>query len=116
MTIYKRLIIKIILENILIDGERLSNRRNKILNDLVNKLKDILTKANKESNDQLKKDVLDNLKGNDIDKGVEKLDDVISQKPKRDFLVELKKNKNIADAGDNLEKLLNKKQKENKFI
>ena len=52
MTIYKRLIIKIILENILIDGERLSNRRNKILNDLVNKLKDILTKANKESNDQ----------------------------------------------------------------
>ena len=31
MTIYKRLIIKIILENILIDGERLSNRRNKIL-------------------------------------------------------------------------------------
>ena len=64
MTIYKRLIIKIILENILIDGERLSNRRNKILNDLVNKLKDILTKANKESNDQLKKDVLDNLKKN----------------------------------------------------
>ena len=29
---------------------------------------------------------------------------------------ELKKNKNIADAGNNLEKLLNKKQKENKFI
>ena len=57
------------------------------LNDLVNKLNDILTKANKESNDQLKKDALDNLKkNNDIAKGVEKLDDVINQKPKRDFL------------------------------
>ena len=86
------------------------------LNDLVNKLNDILTKANKESNDQLKKDALDNLKkNNDIAKGVEKLDDVINQKPKRDFLDELKKIKNIADAGDNLEKLLNKKQKENAF-
>ena len=36
-----------------------------------------------------------------IAKRVEKLDDVINQKPKRDFLDELKKNKNIADAEDN---------------
>ena len=107
---------KNILENILIDGERLSNRRNKILNDLVNKLNDILTKANKEYNDHLKKDALDNLKNNDIVKGVEKLDYLINQKPKRDFLDEFKKNKNIADAEDNLAKLLNKKQKENKCI
>ena len=71
------------------------------LNDLVNKLNNILTKANKESNDQLKKDALDNLKKIMIAKRVEKLDDVINQKPKRDFLDELKKNKNIADAEDN---------------
>ena len=56
------------------------------LNHLVNKLNDILTKANKESNDQLKKDALDNLKIIMIAKRVEKLDDAINQKPKRDFL------------------------------
>ena len=71
------------------------------LNHLVNKLNDILTKANKESNDQLKKDALDNLKKIMIAKRVEKLDDVINQKPKRDFLDKLKKNKNIVDAEDN---------------
>ena len=36
-----------------------------------------------------------------IAKRVEKLDDIINQKPKGDFLDELKKYKNIADVEDN---------------
>ena len=86
------------------------------LNNLAQKLNDILTQAKKESDDQLKKDVLDELnKNKNIAKGVEKLDEVLNQKPKKDVLDELKKRKDIAKAGDDLEKLLNKIQKENAF-
>ena len=86
------------------------------LNNLAEKLNDILTKAKNASDDQLKKDALDELKKlNDIAKGGDKLDNVLNQKPKKDFLDKLKKNSDIAKGGDKLEELLKKKQKENTF-
>ena len=78
------------------------------LDNLANKLNDILTKAKKESDDQLKKDVLDKLKkNNDIAKAIQKLDDLLKNNPKKDFLDKLKRIRNIAKAGEGVNKGLN---------
>ena len=85
------------------------------LDNLANKLNDILTKAQKESDDQIMKDILDKLKKDaDIAKAVEKLDDLINKKPKKNALDTIKKN-NEKKALEDLDKLLNKKLKQKYF-
>ena len=80
------------------------------LDNLANKLNDILTKAKKESDDQLKKDVLDKLKkDNDIAKAVEKLEYLMNEKPKKDAYDTLKKNAGMSEGLRVLDKLFKKK-------
>ena len=96
---------------------------------MIQRLNDILTKAQKESDDQLKKDVLDKLKrNNDIINNLNKLDDLINNKKKnnalRKFMDNLKKIsdakkaldhwRKVKDLGDILDKLIDYKKK-NKF-
>ena len=85
------------------------------LDNLANKLNDILTKAKKESEDQNKKDFLDNLKkNNDVAKGVEKLDDFINTKPKKDAFETLKKNSGMSEGFRVLDKLCKKNDDKSK--
>ena len=81
------------------------------LEQFINKLNDILSKAEKESNDKLKKDVLDKLqKINNISKAVEKLQNFMDIKPKRDAFNTLKKNAGMSEGFRILDKLFNKKE------
>ena len=85
------------------------------LDNLAKKLNDILTKAKKESDDKNKKDSLDRLKKyNDIQKGLEKLDDLFFRKPKKDALDTLKKNSGMSEGFRILDKLFKKNDDKNK--
>ena len=85
------------------------------LDNLANKLNDILTKAQKESDDQIMKDILDKLKKDtDIAKIVEKLDDLFNKKLKKNALDTIKKN-NEEKVLEDLYNLLNKKLKQKFF-
>ena len=85
------------------------------LDNLAKKLNDILTKAKKESDDKNKKDSLDRLKKyNDIQKGLEKLDDLFVRKPKKDALDTLKKNSGMSEGFRILDKLFKKNDDKNK--
>ena len=80
------------------------------LDNLANKLNDILTKAKKESDDQLKKDFLDKLKKlNDIAEAVERLEYLMNTKPKKDALDTLKKNAGMSEGFRVLDKLFRDK-------
>ena len=80
------------------------------LNNLANKLNDILTKAKKESEDKLKKDLLDKLKkNNDIAVAVERLEYLMNIKPKKDILDTLKKNAGVSEGFRVLDKLFKEK-------
>ena len=80
------------------------------LDNLANKLNDILTKAKKESDDKLKKDFLDKLKKiNDIAEAVERLEYLMNTKPKKDALDTLKKNAGMSEGFRVLDKLFRDK-------
>ena len=80
------------------------------LDNLANKLNDILTKAKKESDDQLKKDFLDKLKKlNDIAEAIERLEYLMNTKPKKDALDTLKKNAGMSEGFRVLDKLFRDK-------
>ena len=80
------------------------------LDNLANKLNDILTKAKKESDDQLKKDFLDKLKkNNDIAEAVDRLEYLMNTKPKKDALDTLKKNAGMSEGFRVLDKLFREK-------
>ena len=82
------------------------------LENLANKLNDVLTNAKKESDDKLKKDLLDKLKrDNDIAKGTKILDDLINKKPKEEALDALKKNSGMSEGFRILDKLFKNKIK-----
>ena len=77
------------------------------LNNLAEKLNDILTKAKKESDDQLKKDALNNLKSLDDSKPKKDINKLINSIQK--YVGDLKK------AVDILEKIINNKLKDDTF-
>jgi len=80
--------------------------RQESLDNLANKLNDILTKAKKESDDKLKKDFLDKLKKiNDIAEAAERLEYLMNTKPKKDALDTLKKNAGMSEGFRVLDKL-----------
>ena len=81
------------------------------LDNLAKKLNDILTKAKKESDDQLKKDFLDKLKKiNDIAEAVERLEYLMNTKPKKDALDTLKKNAGMSEGFRVLDKLFRERE------
>ena len=80
------------------------------LDNLANKLNDILTKAKKEGDDKLKKDFLDKLKkDNDIATAVERLHHLINEKPKKDAFDTLRKNAGMSEGFRVLDKLFKDK-------
>ena len=80
------------------------------LQEFLDKLINILTKAEQESNTQLQKDVFDILKkNNNIIKGVDMLQKFFDIKPKRDAFNALKKNAGMSEGFRILDKLFNKK-------
>ena len=80
------------------------------LDNLANKLNEILTKAKKESDDALKKDFLNKLKRiNDIEEAVERLEYIMNEKPKKDALDTLKKNAGMSEGFRVLDKLFTEK-------
>ena len=81
------------------------------LENFVTKLNDILTKAEKESDDQLKKEAFETLqKNNDIMKGVEQLQKFMDNKPLKDAFNTLKKNAGMSEGFRLLDKLHTKKE------
>ena len=81
------------------------------LENFVTKLNDILTKAEKESDDQLKKEAFETLKkNNDIMKGVEQLQKFMDNKPLKDAFNTLKKNAGMSEGFRLLDKLFTKKE------
>ena len=115
------------------------------LNDLANKLNDILTRAKKASNQHIEKDIMDKLrKKNDIANAANNLEKLLNKKlkqkalnalkknagmsegfrildklaknhGKKDFFDELQKRANISKASDKLKKLINDKLKKDAF-
>ena len=80
------------------------------LDNLANKLNDILTKAKKESDDKLKKDFIDELKkNNDIAVAVERLEYLMNTKPKKDALDTIRKNAGTSEGFRVLDKLFKEK-------
>jgi hypothetical protein len=76
---------------------------------LAKKMNDILSKAEKESDDRIKKDILDKLrKMNAIARAVKILDHLVNEKPKKDTLDRLKKNTGFNEAFKVLDRFFNK--------
>ena len=85
--------------------------KQKNLENFVTKLNDILSKAQKENDAQLKKDTFENLqKNNDIMKGVEQLQKFMDKKPLKDAFNTLKKNAGMSEGFRLLDKLFTKKE------
>ena len=85
--------------------------RQKCLENLANKLNEILTKAKNESDEALKEEAFDTLKkNNDIIKGSEILKNFMERKPKKDVFDVLKKNAGMSEGFRILDKLVNNKE------
>jgi len=85
------------------------------LENFVKKLNDILSKSQKESIDELKKDAFETLqKNNDIMKGVEQLQKFMDNKPLKDAFNTLKKNAGMSEGFRLLDKICTKKEQSHK--
>ena len=80
------------------------------LNNLIEKINNILTIAKKESNDKLKKEAFEILiKNNNIITAIEKLKQFLDNKPKKDCFNTLKKKAGMREGFRILERIFNKK-------